>query len=222
MSGLDDLEPSERAAAYSDMVSEYNKSLDRQHDAISQLQEKALEVVKINFLVIGALVAGSSVFFDPGNRVAILLTATALCFVYSTWSAVKAYSSYKFFKHGWGPGDIEALRETRSVPDYHYITAKSYDYWLGVNRVRYAQPLRAFRRGLWAALTGVFIFSVLVLKVVEYPFVEPAIPPLVTVLGDVVVVGLSAALGVFGYRTTMPPQHSASEPTPPAVEDLYD
>src|SRR6056297_3254743 len=172
MSGLDDLDTEAQTEAFRDLANEYNRSLDRQMESVKQIQDKALEVVKINFLVIGALVAGSSVFFEHGGRIGLLVTATALCFVFSTWSAVRAYSSYMFFKHGWGHGDITEIVKMRSLSDYYHITALSLDYWIGVNRVRYDKPLSAFRKGLWAALTGAFVFSFLLLKVVEFPVFE--------------------------------------------------
>lgn len=187
---------------YKDITQEYDKSLNRQLSVIDRLQDKSLEVMKLNFLVIAALVAGSSTFFD--EEYAIFIAATALCFVYSIFSLINVYSSSRRqqFKHGWGHDDIDTLLSKSSKLEYYQSIAYSYNYWVGVNRFRYAEPLRFYQRGLWAALTGIFCFSAIIIKIISPPYPAIIVLPPYPIIVDASILAICFIAGMKGYEFT--------------------
>ena len=201
-----------------DLIKEYNQSLDRQTEAISQIQNKSAEVIKINFLVIGALVTGSSIFFSNYRSFGVYIIATAICFVFSTSTLISAYST-RFYKHGWGYGDIDDLVRSNTPEIYYEATARSYNYWIGYNRVEYRKPLLAFRQGLWAALTGIFCFSFVIFELIVSSPEILILPPYPLGI-DLLIIYACGVVALYGYDSTKPPDPDFPQPLPPSIDKL--
>ena len=137
------------------------ETLQNQLAAHRNLNQRAVDLVKIDFLA--ASVAISGISLSGTEAVVPYLAASTLSFLYSIWASVRVFRP-RHFSRGLGSAEIERIRQaidSEVPPDIHYgQMLLSYRDAVTENSNEYLAEAVLFGNAVWASVGGVLFAAI--------------------------------------------------------------
>lgn len=117
---------------------EAREALDHQIDALNDIDDKAAQTLRLNVLLLGAVLTTASILVSSNGTPPIrrmvngLVVAGAIVSAFSMVTSIWAYASTSY-RTGTGPSDVRALL-SRSPTEKELLTALLYNYAMWMER----------------------------------------------------------------------------------------
>lgn len=149
---------------------ELRETMENQQKAYIRINQLAVDLAKIDLLTVSAVLAGVSL---SGLSPSLLLLAGLLTFVYALWCCTRVYEP-RSFTHGIGSSAVEDIDESvlegKEVEEHYRQLRFSYRNAIRQLAVAYSSVRAMFRRALWASLTAIIFFSLVVTRRLLPPY----------------------------------------------------
>lgn len=159
------------------------ETLQNQLSAHRNLNERAIDMVKIDLLAASVIVSGVTV--SGASAVIPYMAASTLSFLYSIWASVRVFRP-RHFSRGLGPEEIDRITKEaneKMPPEIHHEQMMlTYRDAVADNSVEYLDESILFGKAIWASVAGVLfalvtaIASLLPLPVGVAPAVYVIVP----------------------------------------------
>lgn len=167
---------------YIEANSELNDTLDNILEAHDNLNQRAIDLVKIDILSLGVIATGVSI---SKIQLSFTLVAGLIAFGYSIWSATKVYHPRKFYR---GIGENGAKRmddlilDGASETEFRREVLFAYKGAIRDASKNYRTERENFLNGLWASIAAIMFFMIAVgFQIIQPPYSSVEIPFLIIV-----------------------------------------
>lgn len=162
------MEPEEEI--YKSSYEELQRTMENQLEAYNRVNQLAVDLAKIDLLVVSAILAGISI---SGLALSIPLLAGLLSFLYALWCCARIYEP-RSFARGVGADAVEEIDEAvqngRTIEEHYRELMYSYEQAISYFTSAHSSVKSIFRNALWSSLTAIVFFSlVFVKKLRAYP-----------------------------------------------------
>jgi len=135
---------------------EYAQTNQSQHDAQIFLNEKAVEIIKVNLLV-GSITA-SMVAFSPSNVEIPYFIFGSITLIVSILYCVIVYSPTSTYDIGVSESAFEDMKNRDDLETHFEDLAKAYKNMVGDFNDSYQDEAQYFEKGLWFAVATLFLY----------------------------------------------------------------
>lgn len=150
---------SHKSELYEKSVEELKCTLNNILDSHMEINQRAIDLVKINILSLSVIVAGVSF---SGLNVTLTFISGFVSFLYSIWSSVQVYRPREF-KRGIGRrGGISMDRTISSgIDETKFYRKLHYSYIDAIEEAKkeYKDEKKRFQNGLWASIAAILFLS---------------------------------------------------------------
>jgi hypothetical protein len=148
------------------------EALERTHEkeleALENLTQKAIDVVKVDLLSLSLLATGLS--FAPGGfSLSLLLVASVLSFLYAIWTAVHVFDPTRYERGIGSQGGVQIDRRIQAGTNAEqYYRQILYSYVRATEGFsdRFKSERKYFRRSVWSTYAGVLFLTASALNLV--------------------------------------------------------
>ena len=169
------------------------ETLQNQLAAHRNMNQRAIDLVKIDLLAASVVVSGISL--SGTSAVASFLAASTLSFLYSIWTSVRVFRP-RHFSRGLGSAEVDRIKRAADsgiTSDVHHDQMLlTYRDAVAENSNEYLTEALLFGNAVWASVTGVSFAAIAAVAVV-------VVPPLGTVPFAYVVVLVACLWGKEQY-----------------------
>jgi hypothetical protein len=150
---------------------EYAQTNQNQHESQIFLNEKAVEIIKINLLV--GSIAASIVTFSPSNVEVQYFIAGSLTLLASILYCVAVYSPTSTYDIGVSESAFQDMKDSGDLETHFEDLAIAYKNMVGEFDDAYKVEAKYFKNGLWLAVATLFLYifgagTTLLVSVTEY------------------------------------------------------
>lgn len=157
---------SDKEEIYRSAASEYRFTIDNQLEAHRRIKKWTVDVVKIDLLAIGAILAGIS-FKD--FDITILFVTTVLTFLYALWAAAKVVHPSSLIRgvdHDFHSEVNEAVEENDMKSWEHYRNlSQTYSECVKAYPENHYENKKNYLNSLWASICGIIFITAYVFTV---------------------------------------------------------
>jgi hypothetical protein len=148
--------PSDEVELFQSAYQEYVNTNERQLDSQEFLNEKSIEVIKVNLLV-GSL-AASVVTFRPNNIAIPYFVAGSTTLLSSIWFCAKVYSPTAKYDIGISGDQFDQMKNSEDLESHFEDMAKSYRSMVSDFNSTYKTESDNFQKGLWFSIATLFLY----------------------------------------------------------------
>lgn len=188
--------PSERERVLRSSYRDFVETNDRQNETQLHLNDKAVEIIKVNLLV--GSIAASIITFRPENISLLYFSVGGVTLALSILYCARVYSPTNTYHIGIGEDALDKMLSQADAEKHFEKLAKSYSKNVEEFDDEYAKEASHFTIGLWTAIATVLYLIVgaasTVIRItqsIQYPLYV-----------DVVVIIVIAVFIVYFQRTT--------------------
>lgn len=153
----------EKAEIYRSGYEELQNTVENQLTEHHELNQRAIDLAKINILAISIIVSGTSIS-DTINGISIVLAGMGALLL-SLGYCLQVYRPRRF-TNGIGPGATEQVKEiveeNKSKPEHYRNLMVSFKKMLKYSESSYNKEVKHFRNALWSSSAAILLFSALV------------------------------------------------------------
>lgn len=147
---------SDRTEIFRSAYEEYTSTHSRLHETQRHLNNKAVEITKINLLVGG--IAASVITIRPENIALPYFISGTVTLLTSIWFSAVVYSQTKTYDIGIGESAFEDMASAESLEKHFEDLSKAYRGMVGDFNDPYQEEAHDFENALWAAIGTIFLF----------------------------------------------------------------
>lgn len=150
---------------------ELSKTIENQLTAYHEINQRAVDLAKIDLLTVSVVVTGVSL---SKLAVSLPLLGGLLSFLYALWSCLRIYEP-RTFARGLGAesvSEIDARVESGLTVEEHYRTVmETYKMAIRLFIESHRDAKSTFRTALWSSMTAITFFAVVVVRryLPDYP-----------------------------------------------------
>lgn len=149
---------------YKSSYEELQRTMENQLDAYARINRLAVDLAKIDLLVVSAILAGISI---SGLALSVPLLAGLITFLYALWCCARIYEP-RSFARGIGADAVdeidEAVRNGRSIEEHYRELMFSYKEAISYFTAAHTSVKETFRSALWSSLAAIFFFALVFLR----------------------------------------------------------
>lgn len=154
----------EKAEIYRSGYEELQNTVENQLTEHHELNQRAIDLAKIDILAISIIVSGTSIS-DKINGMSIVLAGMGALLV-SLGCCLQVYRPRRF-TNGIGPGATEQVKEmveeeNKGRPEHYRNLMVSFKKMLEYSESSYNDEVKHFRNALWSSSAAILLFSALV------------------------------------------------------------
>jgi len=162
---------SRKEEIYRSSYEELQRTMENQLEAYARVNQLAVDLAKIDLLVVSAILAGISI---SGLALSIPLVAGLLSFLYALWCCARIYEP-RSFARGIGAGAVDeiddAVQDGRDIEEHYRELMFSYKEAISYFTSAHSSVKSTFRNALWSSVTAIVFFSlVFVRNLRTYPY----------------------------------------------------
>lgn len=135
---------------------EYSETLAQLHATQQHLNDKAIEIAKINLLIGG--IAASIVAIRPSNVAIPYFSTGVITLMASIWYSASVYSQAKTYGIGINSESLEEVLSTDSASQHYEKISKEYSGMIDDFKTPYLEERDDFENALWLAVATIFLF----------------------------------------------------------------
>ncbi|MEY7851527.1 hypothetical protein AB7C87_20275 [Natrarchaeobius sp. A-rgal3] len=187
----------QRAIIYQSSTDLLKSYSDYQSDVFDNFNNRAMDIIRFNQLIIGAIVTAFALFQEL--QVTVFLIATLLSFLVSLWYCILVYVPEKR-RAGVIP-DEQTVKKTVDIEDHYEKVIATYNGNIRNNKELFEKKAQRLIRGLWSAFAGILFFVIAILRsMIGTPpqLIQPLPVPVVI---DFVLIGGVLLLTAVGWRS---------------------
>jgi hypothetical protein len=135
---------------------EYSETLAQLHSIQQHLNDKAIEIAKINLLIGG--IAASVVAIRPSNIAISYFTSGVITLMASIWYSASVYSQTKTYDIGISSESFEEVLSADSASEHYKELTREYSGMIEDFNSPYSEEKDDFENALWLAVATIFLF----------------------------------------------------------------
>jgi hypothetical protein len=147
---------SDRVEILRSAYEEYSETHKQMHEIQQNLNDKAIEIAKINLLVGG--IAASVVTIQPQNISLVYFTVGIITLLASIFYSGVVYSQTKTYDVGIASKSVDDMVSKDDVEEHYQHMAKEYSGMVGDFKEPYEDEKDDFEKALWLAISTTFLF----------------------------------------------------------------
>lgn len=172
---------------YESTCTQLSRTLQNLLDSHHELNQRAIDLAKINLLSISVVVSG--VAFVSGLREALVpISAGVLALLYSLWCCVDVYRPRRFAR-GIGSDAVDEVRDAvsdgASVGQHYDNLMGSYGAAIAAFQSTYDDEVESYRNALWSSVASILFLVAAVVRL-TLPYFGPVLDALALLVIPVV------------------------------------
>jgi hypothetical protein len=150
--------PSDKVEIYRSAYEEYSTTHSQLHDIQQNLNNKAIEITKMNLLV-GSIIA-TVVTIQPDN-ISLLYFLLGICSLLgSIWYSAVVYSQTRTYDIGLASSAFSQMASADDVENHYQKLSQEYSEMVSDFDEPYSKEKREFEKSLWLAIASIFLIVI--------------------------------------------------------------